>query len=134
VIIYLTLAMLGFAVAVILLIVREQSGLYLWLSLALTSMAFANILSQTGGARYTIGWSFGRLSWIVSACVLFLYFLGQLARHQNLLAKARDVLEQRVEERTADLKKMISHRDLLLREVHHRVKNNLQIVDSLIQF
>jgi len=37
-------------------------------------------------------------------------------------------LERTVEERTAAL----AQRDLLLREVYHRVKNNLQVVDSLL--
>jgi len=55
-------------------------------------------------------------------------------------------LEQRVVERTADLEKAkrdlervladrtraLEQRDLLLREVYHRVKNNLQIVDGLL--
>ncbi|MGD0719491.1 MAG: PAS domain S-box protein [Roseiarcus sp.] len=46
---------------------------------------------------------------------------------QALLAANRD-LEALVEERTGALKQ----RDLLLREVYHRVNNNLQIVDSLL--
>src|SRR5207244_2120150 len=62
-----------------------RSALFLWLSLALTAMAFANILSEVGGGRYTIGWSVGRLSWLISACVLFLYFLHQFARQRELL-------------------------------------------------
>jgi two-component sensor histidine kinase len=41
---------------------------------------------------------------------------------------ARGELERVVDERTTALKQ----RDLLLREVYHRVKNNLQIVDSLL--
>jgi two-component sensor histidine kinase len=55
-------------------------------------------------------------------------------------------LEHRVAERTADLRAANEHlrrvvgertdalaeRDLLLREVYHRVKNNLQVVDSLV--
>jgi two-component sensor histidine kinase len=55
-------------------------------------------------------------------------------------------LERRVAERTADLEtakqdlervladrtKALEQRDLLLREVYHRVKNNLQIVDGLL--
>jgi two-component sensor histidine kinase len=44
-----------------------------------------------------------------------------------LLATTRD-LEIVVEERTAALQQ----RDILLREVYHRVKNNLQIIDSLL--
>jgi PAS domain S-box-containing protein len=44
------------------------------------------------------------------------------------LVAAKDELEALVAERTNALKQ----RDLLLREVYHRVKNNLQIVDSLL--
>ncbi|MBI1198721.1 MAG: PAS domain S-box protein [Phenylobacterium sp.] len=51
-------------------------------------------------------------------------------RHRALAAveAAKQELERVVEERTAAL----AQRDLLLREVYHRVKNNLQLVDSLI--
>ena len=44
------------------------------------------------------------------------------------LARAKDELEAVVEQRTSAL----AQRDLLLREVYHRVKNNLQIVDGLL--
>src|SRR5436190_6801769 len=47
---------------------------------------------------------------------------------QMALAAAKQDLEGVVAERTAAL----AQRDLLLREVYHRVKNNLQIVDSLL--
>ena len=49
-------------------------------------------------------------------------------RAQIALREAKQDLEIVVEERTAAL----AQRDLLLREVYHRVKNNLQIVDSLL--
>ena len=44
------------------------------------------------------------------------------------LRAAKKSLEETVEERSAAL----AQRDLLLREVYHRVKNNLQVVDSLV--
>jgi PAS domain S-box-containing protein len=47
---------------------------------------------------------------------------------QDALRDAKSMLERALTERTAAL----SQRDLLLREVYHRVKNNLQIVDSLL--
>jgi hypothetical protein len=69
--------------------------LYLWLSLALTAMMFGNILSTIGGGRFTLGWTAGRLSWLISACVLFIYLLGLFARHHRLLTRATDLLQQK---------------------------------------
>ncbi len=40
-------------------------------------------------------------------------------------------IERRLQERTAELEVIVAQRDLLLREVYHRVKNNLQVVDAL---
>jgi two-component sensor histidine kinase len=128
------MALLVAGLLVILLAVRGRSEIFLWVALALAAMLFGNVLSTYGGGRFTFGWSFSRLSWVFSGCALFLYFMGQFVRQQRLLGKTRDALEQRVGERTADLTNMISQRDLLLREVHHRVKNNFQVINSLISF
>lgn len=131
---YANMGMLAASLAIIMLVVRARSELFLWLALALAAMLFSHVVATFGGARYTIGWSVSRVSWVLSGCALFLYFMGQFVRQQSLLGRSRAALEQAVNARTSDLIDMVGQRDLLLREVHHRVKNNFQVVNSLISY
>ena len=100
---YGSLAIVGCGIVVILAKIDRRNELFLWLALALAALACANLLSATGGGRYTIGWTFGRLSWVISSGVLFLYFMAQFSRQHRALAHARDALKRRVVDRTAAL-------------------------------
>lgn len=131
---YVSLLMLLAGIGTILVVNRGRHELFLWLSLALTAMLFGQLLSAHAGGRFTIGWSAARLSWVFSGCALFLYFMSQFVRQQTLLGRSRAALEGAVATRTSELSEMIGQRDLLLREVHHRVKNNFQVINSLISF
>lgn len=134
------------ALAALLFLTAGRSAVHLWLALSLLSFASFNVFAVFGVQRYTIGWDLSRLTGLIASALLLGFLIGQVGRVNRALRgaflrlrEANDNLERHVAERTAaveysntSLRQSLEERGVLLSELLHRVRNNLQLIDSLV--
>jgi signal transduction histidine kinase/CheY-like chemotaxis protein len=65
--------------------------LFLWLGLVLVASMADLTLSNVAGARYTIGWYISRANFVVSACLLLAFLLGDVANEERRMSKTAAV-------------------------------------------
>jgi signal transduction histidine kinase/CheY-like chemotaxis protein len=82
---------------------RLRRTLYLWIGFVLLANALGLCMSETGGARFTVGWYAARAYAVLASGVVLTLLLQEVLKLQRTLTSSVTMLGQRAEELQAEI-------------------------------
>jgi two-component sensor histidine kinase len=86
-----------------------------------------------GYRNFFSSYIFQVLNTIIGVAAIIILYGAVILRHELRHREDTALLESRVKERTAELERILAEKSVMLQEIHHRVKNNLQIIASILR-
>ncbi len=86
------------------------------------------LLGESTSTEYRIVWPDGTIRWVCDRAFPIYDELGKVYRIAGI---CEDISDRKLAE--ARLQAALREKEVLLKEIHHRVKNNMQVISSLLQ-
>ncbi|NGP88441.1 two-component regulator propeller domain-containing protein [Fodinibius halophilus] len=89
--------------------------------------------SEVTSYQFSVAYPFWHTYWFYTLVVISFVGIiyGYIRVRLGMLEKNR--LQELVEERTKDLREALGEKEVLIKEIHHRVKNNLAVISGLLE-
>ncbi len=109
---------------------HNQTKFYILAMITYLTFVVLFTFMVNGTLEYTFITRYGYVFGVIAEMIIFSYLLAN--RYHLMQENVQIYLEEEVKTRTNELKLILQERELLLREIYHRVKNNFHMIIGML--